>query len=202
MFVQVFQGQVSDPAQVRAHLDTWVAELGPSAEGWLGSTAGVTDDGQLVAVARFESEDAAKMNSDRPEQGEWWEGMAALFTSEPEFHNSTSVDVQTYGDPAQAGFVQVMQGRTSDPERSRELMASDPTDWASFRPDILTSLNLQHDDGRWTMVNYFTSEKEAREGEQKEAPPELQQLMDEVNSINIGEPTFYDLKNPWLDEPG
>ena len=63
--------------------------------GWLGSTAGVTEDGQLVALARFESEEAAQQNSDRPEQSAWWEEMATLFTDEPVFHNSTSVDVDT-----------------------------------------------------------------------------------------------------------
>jgi coproporphyrinogen III oxidase len=30
-----------------------------------------------------------------------------------------------------------MQGRSSDPDRARELMANDPTDWREFRPDIL-----------------------------------------------------------------
>ena len=35
--------------------------------------------------------------------------------AEPEFHDSTDVDVDTPGDPGTAGFVQVMQGRTSDP---------------------------------------------------------------------------------------
>ena len=89
MFVQVFQGPVSDPAQVKTLFDRWVSELGPTADGWLGSTAGVTDDGTLVALARFESEEAARRNSDRPEQGAWWEGMAACFDGEPEFHDST-----------------------------------------------------------------------------------------------------------------
>ena len=201
MFVQVFQGRVSDPARVRAQLEKWVAEVAPQAPGWLGSTAGVTDDGQLVGVARFESEDAARKNSDRPEQGAWWDEMAALFTNEPVFHNSTEVVLDTQGDPAQAGFVQVMQGRTSDPARSRELMADNPVDWASFRPDILASLYLMHEDDGWTMVNYFTSEAEAREGEQKEAPPELQAMMEELNSLSIGEPAFLDLKDPWLHAP-
>lgn len=202
MFVQVFQGQVSDPAQVRSHLDKWEKEIGPGAIGWLGSTAGVTDDGTLVGVARFESEDAARQNSDRSEQGAWWDGMAALFTSEPVFHNSTAVTVDTYGDPAQAGFVQVMQGRTSDPARLRELMESDPTDWTTFRPDILGNLFLTHDEDGWTMVIYFTSEEAAREGEQKEAPAEVQEMMEQMNALNIGDPTFLDLKDPWLHAPG
>ncbi len=69
MFVQVITARTSDAAQVRAALDRWNEELAPGAEGWLGSTSGVTEDGRLVALARFESEEAAQRNSDRPEQG-------------------------------------------------------------------------------------------------------------------------------------
>lgn len=79
MFVQVIQGQVSDAGQVRAALDRWVQELAPSASGWLGSTTGVTDDGRFVALARFESEEAARRNSDRPEQDKWWAETATEF---------------------------------------------------------------------------------------------------------------------------
>jgi hypothetical protein len=99
MFVQVIQGQVSDAAQVRAHLDNWVEEVAPGAVGWLGSTSGVTGDGRLIALARFESAEAARRNSDRPEQAAWWEQTAALFTGEPVFHDTTSVEVDTPGDP-------------------------------------------------------------------------------------------------------
>ena len=103
MFIQVIKGHVADAAPVRAHLERWVAEVAPGAEGWLGSTAGVTDDGLLVALARFESEEAARRNSDRPEQSAWWEELSAQFTDEPVFQDSTSVDVDTPGDPSRAG---------------------------------------------------------------------------------------------------
>ena len=202
MFVQVIRGQVSDAAKVRAQLDKWVAEVAPGAVGWLGSTSGVTEDGQVVALARFESEEAAKQNSDRPEQGAWWEGMAALFTDEPVFANSTTVDVDMNGDPSDAGFVQVMQGRSSDPDRVRELMDADPTDYRTYRPDILGSLSVGHDEGAWTMALYFTSEEAAREGEQKEPPPEVGETMQEMNKYMVGEPVFLDLKDPWLHAPG
>lgn len=202
MFVQVFQGHVSDAAEVRAQLDRWVTELAPGAEGWLGSTAGVTDDGLLVALARFESEEAARRNSDRTEQGAWWEGLASLFTDEPTFHDSTWVDVDTHGNPDQAGFVQVMQGRTRDPERGRELMTSDPTDWQTFRPDILGTLKCHHDADGWTMAIYFTSEAAAREGEQKAPPPETVKMMKEMDALSLGPPSFFDLEDPWLSAPG
>jgi hypothetical protein len=202
MFVQVIQGPVSDTERVRAQLDKWVAEFGPGATGWLGSTSGVTDDGTFVSVVRFESEEAAQQNSDRPEQGEWWNETAALFSGEPEFRNSTTVEVDTPGDPGTAGFVQVMQVRSSDADRVRELMANDPTDWSEFRPDILGTVSIGHDEGAWTMAIYFTSEEEARQGEQKEPPPEMQEMMKEMDSLSIGEPTFLDLKDPWLHAPG
>ena len=201
MFVQVIQGQVSDATQVRAQLDRWVAQLAPGAVGWLGSTGGVTDDGRLIALVRFESEEAAQANSDRPEQTAWWEQMAKLFTDQPVFHNSTSVEVDTPGEPSTAGFVQVMQGRSSDPDRARELMANDPTDWQEFRPDMLGTVSVGHDGDAWTMAMYFISEEAAREGERKEPPAEMQEMMTQMDALTIGEPVFFDLKDPWLHAP-
>ena len=74
-------------------------------------------------LARFESEEAAQQNGDRPEQTAWWKEMEGHFSGDAEFHNSTRVDVDLYGNPDEARFVQVMQGRTSDPDRARELMS-------------------------------------------------------------------------------
>jgi hypothetical protein len=201
MFVQVIKGRVADPARVKAALDRWAEELAPGAEGWLGTTAGVTDDGRFIAAARFESEDAARRNSDRPEQDRWWSETSRLFDGEPSFSDSSEVDVDTNGDPATATFVQVMQGRTSDPERARRMMAEDSTDWSSFRPDMLGSVAAGHDGGAYTMVMWFTSEAEAREGERKEPPPELKAQMEEMGSLSVGEPEFFDLKDPWMYAP-
>jgi hypothetical protein len=201
MFVQVIKGRVADPARVKAALDRWAEELAPEAEGWLGTTAGVTEDGRFIAAARFESEDAARRNSDRPEQDRWWSETSRLFDGEPGFLDSSEVDVDTNGDPAAATFVQVMQGRTSDPERARRMMAEDSTDWSSFRPDMLGSVAAGHDGGAYTMVMWFTSEAEAREGERKEPPPELKAQMEEMGSLSVGEPEFFDLKDPWMYAP-
>ncbi len=201
MFVQVIQGHVSDAGEARAAVDNWLKECAPGAVGWLGTTAGVTDDGQLIALARFESAEAAQRNSDRPEQDAWWAQMSKLFTEDPTFHDSTHVTVDLSGDPDQAGFVQVMQGKGRDPERARELMSDDSTDWSAFRPEVLGSLSIEHEGGAWTMGIFFTSEEEARAGESKEPPAELKAQMDELNSLMIGPPTFFDLKNPWLFSP-
>jgi hypothetical protein len=198
MFVQVIQGKVSDPAKVQAAVDRWQEDVRPGAIGYLGSTGGITDNGDLIVVARFESEELARQNGDRPEQDAWWRQMEGLFTDAPTFKESNDVILDTPGDPDQAGFVQVMQGQTTDPDRARELMNDDSFDFRSFRPDILGTVNIGHEGGDWTMVAYFTSEEAARAGEQKEMPPELQAMMEELNKLSVGEPKYYDLKDPWL----
>jgi hypothetical protein len=201
VFVQVIQGQVADAGKVRAALDRWAQELAPGAVGWLGSTAGVTEDGRFIALARFESEEAARRNSDRPEQDAWWAETAKLFSGEASFKDSSDVTVDVIGEPGDAGFVQVMQGRGTDPDRAKELMSQDSSDWAAFRPDIIGSVAVGHEGGAYTMAIYFTSEEAAREGERKEPPPELQAQMEEMNALSIGEPEFFDLKQPWLYSP-
>jgi hypothetical protein len=201
VFVQVIQGQVSDAEQARAALDRWVQELAPGATGWLGSTAGVTDDGRFIALARFESEEAARRNSDRPEQDRWWTETSKLFSGQATFKDSRDVVVDVNGEPDEAGFVQIMQGRGSDPARARELMGQDASEWAAFRPDIIGSVAVEHDGGAYTMALYFTSEAAAREGERKEPPPELKAQMEEMEALSVGVPEFFDLKQPWLHSP-
>jgi hypothetical protein len=202
MFAQVIQGRTSDGQALLGAIDQWTQDLAPGAVGWLGSTEGVTDDGRFVAVARFESAEAADRNAQRPEQTRWWEETQRLFDGEVSFLDSEDVTVDLVGDPDQARFVQVMQGQVTDPARAKELMAQFPPDaMKDFRPDILGSVMIGHDDGRWTQVLYFTSEAEAREGERKESPPQWQATMEELSKISVGEPDFIDLRQPALHSP-
>ena len=198
MFVQVIQGRTGKPEEVHAAMERWVTELGPGAVGWLGSTGGVTDDGRVIALARFESADAARRNSERPEQDRWWRETAALLDGDASFADSEDVTLDLVGDPDEAGFVQVMRGRGTDPERARELMAQDSEKWAAFRPEILGTVAVGHDGGGYTVAIYFTSEADARAGERKEPPPELAAQMEEMNKLMTEEPEFLDLKQPWI----
>ena len=201
MFVQVIQGRTSQPEALGAAVDRWMEELAPSATGWLGSTGGVTEDGRAISVVRFESEEAARRNSERPEQDRWWAETAKLFDGEVTFRDSNDVTIDIQGSPDQAGFVQIMQGRGTDPDRARELMTKDSDKWAAFRPDVIGSVAVGHEGGAYTMVMYFTSEADAREGERKEVPPELQATMEEMNKLSVGEPEFFDLKQPAIRTP-
>jgi len=200
MFAQIIRGTVSDAKEVDANFNRWSKELAPGAKGWLGTTAGATDDRQLFIMVRFESEEAARANSERPEQGKFWSETSTQFAGEPTFQDSTDVTVEEVGDLDSAGFVQVMTGQTTDPDRSKQLMADMP-DMRALRPDILGNVFVGHEDGKWTMVLYFKSEAEARDGEKKEMPQEMASTMQEMQSLEVGEPEFLDLKTPWLDSP-
>ncbi|HEY5843364.1 MAG TPA: hypothetical protein VIU87_18245 [Mycobacterium sp.] len=160
----------------------------------------MSDDGDLFVLARFDSEESAKSNSDKPEQDRWFADMSKLFDGDPTFQDSTNVTIDTAGDPDSAGFVQVMSGQVTDPLRAQQLMADQP-DMRDLRPDILGSVMVGGDDGKWTMVIYFTSEADAREGEKKEMPAEMAAAMQEMESIAVGQTEYLDLKNPWLDSP-
>src|SRR5215218_9466565 len=163
MFAQVIQGKTSDAEGLRAALDRWLEELRPGSIGWLGSTVGITDDGTFIAVARFESAEAAERNGQRPEQGRWWEETSRLFDGAVSFRDSEDVTVDLPGDPDRAGFVQVMQGRVTDVGRAKEVMAQIPDEaMAAFRPDVLGSMMIGHDDDAWTQIIWFTSEADAR----------------------------------------
>ena len=203
MFVQVFQGQVSDAAQVREALEDWAQRLAPGADGWLGSTAGVADDGTFVGVARFASAEAARRNSGRAEQGEWWSGLSKLFTDDPVFHDCSEVDVVRGGGSDRSGFVQVIQGRLVDVARMRELARAFDERFPDLRPELLGFVAALHDgeEGAFTQIAYFTSEEEARAGEQGEVPAEAAEVMRELMELTQ-DLRYFDLREPWLHSPG
>jgi hypothetical protein len=202
VFVQVFQGQVTDASQVREAFEDWAQRLAPGAEGWLGSTAGVTDDGTLISVARFESPEAARRNSGRAQQGEWWSGVEKLFPQGAVFHDCSEVDLGRRGGSDEAGFVQMIQGRTSDLGRLREMGSRLDRDFPDLRPDLLGSVTAVHDgeDGAFTQVAYFTSEEEARAGERGEMPAEAAEALREEMEL-MQDVRYYDLREPWLHSP-
>ena len=145
MFVQVIQAKVSDPPAVQAALDRWSDETSPRGRWLAGTTAGVTADGTFMAVARFDSEESARHNSDRPDRTVGGPRRPALFDGPAMFHDSNDVIEDIVGDPERAGFVQIMQGHGNDPDRARELMAQDSERWAEFRPDVLGSIAAQYE---------------------------------------------------------
>jgi hypothetical protein len=197
MFIQVITGKVKDADLLRQQNERWLSDLKPGAKGYLGYTGGVTPDGRSVDLARFESEAAAMANSDRPEQGAWWEATAPAYDGEVSFHNCTEVDLLFGGGSNDAGFVQVIQGRAKDRDAVRKFVLEGQDELRNARPDILGIVVAWHGDSNdFTQAVYFRSEDETRKLETATDGDEMRQ---QYVDLFDGPPTFYDLTEPVLD---
>jgi hypothetical protein len=202
VFAQVIQGRTNDAAAVWNRMEEWDRVLKSGAEGFLGSTAGVSDDGEFITIARFESEDAARRNSDRPEQGEWWAGTEKYFDGDVRFYDCTEVDVTWGGGSDDAGFVQVIQGRLKDEDHKTRWRRAeaDAENWIrENRPDLIGGIRA------WQGTNYsdfvyFTSEEEAREGEKKQPPAEAGDSAEDWMA-DVEDLKFIDIRRPFLCSP-
>jgi hypothetical protein len=198
VFIQVIQGRTKDAGGLRRQFDRWQQELGPGAKGYLGTTGGVADDGTAIFLARFENEQAARANSDRPEQGAWWNETAKYFDGEVTFRDCTEVDTTLAGGSDDAGFVQVMQGRARNRDRLRQLEQELMPRMTAMRPDVIGSVR-GWDGDLFTEAIYFTSEAEARKGESS-MPDDAGEEFAEYSSL-AEDLTYIDLKDPWLRSP-
>jgi hypothetical protein len=194
VFIQIIQGKCNRPDELRAMARSWREELSDGAEGWLGGTYGFTDDDEFIGVVRFESREAAMANSGRPEQAAWAEQMMALMDGPVEFHDCDDVMLFMDGGSDDAGFVQVIRGRTEDPGRIKAMLA-DTTTLHEMRPDIIGGSVAIEADGTFTETIAFRDEASARTGEQMEPPPEVRA---ELESMMAGA-RFYDLHDPWFE---
>jgi hypothetical protein len=192
MFVQVLRGRALDRDSIMSQLDKWHKELSSGAEGWLGCTAGVTDDDRFIASFRFETQELAMRNSDSAVQTAWWNEFSKYLDT-PRFWDCTLVEVFKGGGSDDAGFVQVIMGRVLDPEDFRSTARSMA---ASPRDDVIGSISAW-DGSRFTEFVYFTSEEEAREGERSTA----QQVALELIWPRTQDLDYFDLRNPWLVSP-
>jgi hypothetical protein len=198
VFVQVIQGKTKDSAGLRKQWERWERELKPAARGYLGSTAGVTAEGEFIALVRFENEEGARANSYSAEQSAWWEE-TSQFLEDPLFHDCTLVDLTNDGGSDDAGFVQVIQGKVTDVDRARELDRATQDQMREMRPDVIGGIVAWHpQNGRFTNAIYFTSEAEARAKEKESSSsPEFQEFMKEWEAISDGEPKYLDITEPW-----
>jgi len=195
MFVQIIEGRTSDPRALIEHGDRWQREVRPGAIGYLGVTAGVTADRRAIAIVRFEDEASARANAERPEQTAWFEELAKLYDGEPTFTESSDTTEWLGGGSDQAGFVQVMKSTGVDRARL-ERMDEAFKSFMHLRPDLLGGLRIWTGPDSCVDVAYFTSEAEARKGEQAEMPDELKELMGDFEGM--GQTEYFDLTEPQL----
>jgi hypothetical protein len=195
MFIQVIQGRATNPPGIRRDLGRWQRLLAAGADGWLGSTTGISQDGWSITVIRFASEEHARRNSERPEQREWWRD-ASQHLARVVFHDAPKVHIYRDGGSDQAGFVQILQGHTDDMERMVSLGRGQDEVLAREAPHILGMTLAEHADrpGDFTQMIYYASEQAARRFEQDEP------VLDQLRSLMTTSRCF-DLRDPQLLSP-
>jgi hypothetical protein len=197
VFIQVIQGRCRDADALHRQIDMWRKEIGPTAEGWLGGTYGVTEDSRFIGVVRFDSKEASARSSIRPEQEAWWAETQKCFDGEVTLHNCDEALIFLGGGADDAGFVQVIQGRVTDPVRFRRFMELPMHMLQKARPEIIGGSIAMEPDGRFTETVGFRSEDAAREGERKEMPAEMRQMW-EGEMSRMQNLTYLDLHHPWF----
>lgn len=196
MFVQIIEGKAKDPGLLKRQGERWQKELKPGAKGYLGHTGGVTADGRTIDVVRFESEADARSNSDRPEQGAWWNETEKGYDGPVSFTESSDTELLFNGGSNDAGFVQVMKGKVKDAAALRKWSKEHEGHLREIRPDLIGGLDAYQPDGSFVSVAYFTSEAEARKNEQSMGDDPV---MGEYMSHMAGDIEFLDITDPAID---
>jgi quinol monooxygenase YgiN len=196
MFVWVLEGKADDPEEVGRQLGHWINEFGAT-PGYLGSTGGVTDDRRFLLFARWESEAAGDALLARPELQAWYDEFQKSFADGVEFTKSADVTTHLAGGSDSAGFVQAMKvsgvdrARIDAADREFERLAAD------FRPDLIGGARVWTGPDAFIEANYFTSEDAARDGEQKDPPPEVAAEFGDFMEM-MKDAEFYDFTEPLL----
>ena len=201
MFIQVIQGRATNPPGIRRDLGRWERQLAADADGWLGSTTGITQDGWSISVVRFASEAQARRSSDRAEHREWWRDASQHFAGVA-VHDAPKVHTYRDGGSDQAGFVQVIQGHTEDMERMVSLVRDQEEVLTRDAPQIVGMTLAEHADqpGDFTQTVYYTSEQHARRLEQERSAeadePARRELLDLMTNLRS-----FDLRDPQMLSP-
>jgi hypothetical protein len=201
MFIQVIQGRATNPPGIRRDLGRWQRQLAAGADGWLGTTTGITEDGWSMSVIRFASGDHAHRNGERPEQREWWRD-ASQHLARVVFHDASRVHTYLDVGSDEAGFVQIIQGRTDDMERMVSLGRDQEAVLARDAPYVLGMMLAEHDDrpGEFTKTTYFSSEQDARRAEQEPSATADEPALKEQRSLMLDLRYFY-LRDPQMLSP-
>ncbi len=198
MFVLTAEARTSKPDALRQHVLTWPADVGTSAEGWLGNTAGVAAGGEFVLLMRFRSEEAALITGDRPQYAKWWRACARLLDTKPTFAPSVDVTGILSGGSDTAAAVQVTRGRAT-PARLhgslRQLESLSPAE----RGPLIGGIVAWHDDNRFTEALYLSAPASGEIGP-RSTTTGLGRFTD-AHKASMLDSTVIDLRQPWLTGP-
>jgi hypothetical protein len=201
MFIRVIKGRATNPPGIRRDLGRWRRLLAADADGWLGSTAGITEDGWSITVVRFASEAQARRNSDRPEQREWWRD-ASQHLARVVSYDASKVHTYRNGGADEASFVQVLQGYSDNLERLATFGRDQEEVLAREAPHILAMTVAEHANwpGDFTQIVYFTSEHDARHFAQEPPAAADEPVFVQLRGLMTTARCF-DLRDPQLLSP-
>lgn len=179
MFAHVLRTKVASREEGARQFERWKAQ-----PGWQDLTGGVTPGGDLIAVARFASPTDVRSG---------WGGLpgeGSIFGTH---------DIVQIGDgvaPA-SRFVQMMLAKVADRPTLERVEAELEDGFRRWRPDFLAGYRAWLPDGRILAVDYFSSEEEARAGEQSQPPPEVAEKFPQWLG-QLSETEWFDLTDPWV----
>lgn len=195
MFVTVIRARSVDNATTQSAWKQWAAALRLGCDGFLGSTAGVAPNGQLVLVARFTDEEAARRSATPGNGASEWALIERACVPPLAVFESEQVDVSMGGGSDDAGFVQVLFGH-GDRVRARDVLLRGEAVLQRERPDIIGGFTAWRD-RTFVDVAYFRSESEARAGESRELSAEGREWFEQLASVMEFD-EFVDLPHPWF----
>ena len=188
--VLLARGPVADPEALRRSWDEWHERVASGHSGWLGSTGGISSRDEWLAAVRYASEGAGRAAA-----------AAGFLPDATAVEVTADVDlVEGNGSPAAGGFVQFMRARVPDRSRLEAVEAAMGDRFAALRPDFLAGLRAWTGPEQLTVVDWFTSEADARAGEGVEIPPDLGALFGEWMSL-LHDVEWYDVAQPWQVAP-
>jgi hypothetical protein len=197
MLVRTVRGCATDPISLHQHWTRWERSLAAGVDGYLGATAGVATDETFIAMIRFAWIDAAERSTKSPQQAARWHDVLGQLR-DPVAEDTERTDVWNKGGSDDAGFVQIRQGRSSHPDRLRDLYVNgQPVRMGPHRPEVLGGMFAWHDNGGFTLSAYFSSEDAARRGENLH---EFKSFFDDIDDV-MHDLTYIDLHEPWLSTP-
>ena len=197
MFVWVLEGKAADPGEVGRQLGRWTSEFGDTTPGYLGATGGVTDDSRFLLFVRWESEDAGNELLMRPEQQAWYEEFQNSFDGDIGFAETDDVTTHLAGGSDAAGFVQAMKVSGVDRQRIEVMDREFENIAPHVRPDLIGGIRVWTALDGFVEANYFTSERDARDGEKQAPPPELVEGLEDFTAM-MKDAEYLDFTEPFL----
>lgn len=195
--LQILQGPVRDRSGVRNVFDQWFDNVAPDAEGWLNSTAGLSDD-EFVALFTFASAEAVRRVEQRPDHQAWRQDLEQELADGLTVRSSENV--AAFGDtrPDDAGFVVVAQGQTTGLGQALgRVTEHEQHHIREHHLPVLGGVIADHGEGWFTELIYFPSVQEAQADEAKEVPKEGLTMMERIGQP-LTELRYLELHNPWL----